>query len=81
MTIVASFAQIPLMWAVSLTRVVRSLDLYTKPLFETICDSFRISLIQYRSPNTFATLTSLMPNNSIVLTIVVEAYSDRNHLA
>ena len=71
MTIVATLAQIPLMWAITLYGVIRDLNLYSKPSFETICDSFRVSPIQHWLPNTIAILTSLMPNDSIVLLITI----------
>lgn len=71
MSILATFAQIPLMRAVTLTRVVRNLDLYSKPSFETICYSFCISSIQYWLSNTVAALAPLMPNYSIVSLITI----------
>jgi hypothetical protein len=71
MSIIATLAQIPLMRAMTLAGVVRDLDLYSKPSFETICDSFRVSPIQHWLSKTVAVLTPLMPNDSIVSLITV----------
>lgn len=78
MTGLAALTQATLVRTFALTRIGRQIHLYPFPLFDAICNPFRIRLVKSWSTYAFAGLTALIIDPGIVFCSRILPYSNAN---